>query len=198
MNKHPLTEVDFNRLSASFISPELAQSAGLFRVDSPNGAEIVGRNGSADYSGIVFPYFLPGSSSPREYRLRRDNPDLEQGLDGEIKQKGKYLSPPGRSNLFYFVPMTSAEWLADTGLPITITEGEKKALALWELAWQGLSDSASVPRFLPIGLAGVWNWRSKIGKTENETGQRQDVKGVVPDFDLIKWKGRDVHTAGFG
>lgn len=66
-------------------------------------------------------------------------------------------------------------------------------MALWELAWQGISDSASAPRFLPIGLAGVWNWRGKIGKTESETGQRQDVKGVIPDFDLIKWKGRVVH-----
>jgi hypothetical protein len=193
MNKQPLTEADFNRLSASFICPELAQMAGIFRVDSPDGAEIVGRNGNADYSGIVFPYFLPGNASPREYRLCRDNPDLEQGADGEIKQKGKYLSPPGRSNLFYFVPMTSADWLADTLIPIGITEGEKKTLALWELAWHGLSDSASVPRFLPIGLAGVWNWRGKVGKTESETGQRQDVKGVVPDFDLIKWKGRVVH-----
>jgi hypothetical protein len=168
----------------------LAQSAGIFRVDSLNGAEIVGRNGNADYSGIVFPYYLPGSTSLREYRLRRDNPDLERGPAGELKQKAKYLSPPGRGNLLYFVPMTDSEWLADVGLPICITEGEKKTLALWELAWHGLPDSALTPRFLPVGLAGVWGWRGKVGKTESQTGQRQDVKGVVPDFDLIKWKGR--------
>jgi hypothetical protein len=193
MNKQPLTEADFNHLSASFIRPELAQSAGIFRVDSPDGAEVVGRNGNADYAGIVFTYYLPGKSSPREYRLRRDNPDLEQGADGRVRQKAKYISPPGRSNLLYFVPMTDAAWLADISLPICITEGEKKTLALWEMAWRGLSDSASAPRFLPIGLAGVWNWRGKIGKTESETGQRQDVKGVIPDFDLIKWKGRVVY-----
>lgn len=193
MNKQPLTEADFKRLSASFICPELAQSAGIFRVDSPDGSEIVGRNGKADYSGIVFTYYLPGNSAPREYRLRRDNPDLEQGEDGEIKQKAKYISPPGRSNLLYFVPMTDSSWLADMTLPVCITEGEKKTLALWQLAWHGLSDSATVPRFLPIGLGGVWNWRGKVGKTESETGKRQDVKGVIPDFDLIKWKGRTVH-----
>lgn len=193
MNKQPLTDADFRLLSASFICPELAQSAGIFRVDSQNGAMIVGKNGNADYAGIVFPYFLPGNSSVREYRLRRDHPDLEQGSDGQIKQKAKYLAPPGRSNLLYFVPMTDASWLADTSLPICITEGEKKTLALWELSWRGLSDSASAPRFLPIGLAGVWNWRGTIGKTESETGQRQDVKGIIPDFDLIKWKGRVVH-----
>lgn len=193
MNRQPLTEADFDSLSASFVCPELAQAAGIFRVDSTDGAEIVGRNGNADYAGIVFPYCLPGNPFPREYRLRRDNPDLEQGSDGQIKQKAKYLSPLGRSNLFYFVPMTCADWLADTLIPIGITEGEKKSLALWELAWHGLSDSASVPRFLPIGLAGVWNWRGKVGKTESEIGQRQDVKGVVPDFDLIKWTGRVVY-----
>ncbi len=190
MKTQELTDRDFNSLSASFVSRELAQSAGIFRVDSLNGAEIVGRNGNADYSGIVFPYYLPGSTSLREYRLRRDNPDLERGPAGELKQKAKYLSPPGRGNLLYFVPMTDSEWLADVGLPICITEGEKKTLALWELAWHGLPDSALTPRFLPVGLAGVWGWRGKVGKTESQTGQRQDVKGVVPDFDLIKWKGR--------
>lgn len=192
MNKLPLTDADFKLLSASFISPELALSAGIFRVDSPDGAEMVGRNGKADYSGIVFPYYLPGNPSTREYRLRRDNPDLEQGPDGEVKQKRKYLSPPGRGNLLYFVPMTDADWLSDASLPICITEGEKKALALWELAWHGFSESAVRPRFLPVGLAGVWSWRGKVGKTESETGKRQDVKGVIPDISLINWKGRAV------
>jgi hypothetical protein len=193
MDKQSLTDADFRLLSSSFISPALAQSAGIFRVDSLTGSEIVGRNGHGDYSGLIFTYHLPGSSSPREYRLRRDNPDLEQGSDGRIKQKGKYLSPPGRGNLLYFVPMTASEWLKDTNLPVCITEGEKKTLALWELSWQGLHDSAVLPRFLPIGLSGAWNWRGKIGKELNERGQRQDVKGVISDFDLIEWKGRVVH-----
>src|SRR5215208_31294 len=193
MNKQPLTEEDLKLLSASFISPDVARSAGIFRVDSPDGAEMVGRNGNADYAGLAFPYYLPGNPHPREYRLRRDNPDLEQGSDGQIKQKRKYLSPPGRGNLLYCVPMTDAEWLADTSLPICITEGEKKTLALWALAWHGLSESAVTPRFMPLGMSGTWNWRGKVGKTISDTGQRQDVKGVIPDFDLIEWKGRSVH-----
>ncbi|MFL6211815.1 MAG: DUF3854 domain-containing protein [Pyrinomonadaceae bacterium] len=202
MSKQRLTDADVQLLSAAFIRPALAESAGIFRVDSPAGAELVGRNGNADYSGMVFPYYLPGNSCPREYRLRRDNPDLGQSSDGKIKQKAKYLSPPGRGNRLYFVPMTAPAWLADTSLPACITEGEKKTLALWELAWHGLADSALIPNFLPVGLSGVWNWRGRVGKTENAIGQRQDVKGVIPDFDLLKWKGRvvyivfdtDVHT----
>lgn len=39
----------------------------------------------------------------------------------------------------------------------------------------------------------MWNWRGKVSKQENERGQRQDVKGVIPDFGLIEWKGRVVH-----
>lgn len=193
MNKQSLTEADLKLLSASFISPDLTCSAGIFRVDSSDGAELVGRNGNADYSGIIFPYTLPGVSSIREYRLRRDNPDLEQDSDGKIKQRRKYLSPPGRGNLLYFVPLTASEWLKDTSLPVCITEGEKKTLALWELSWHGLSESTLVPRFMPVGLAGAWNWRGKIGKEENEKGQRQAVKGVIPDFGLIEWKGRIVY-----
>ena len=193
MNKQPLTEADLNLLSASFINPDLARSAGIFRVDSLDGAEMVGGNGKADYAGLAFPYYLPGSPHVREYRLRRDNPDLERDSDGRIKQKRKYLSPPGRGNLLYFAPMTDTEWLADTSLPICITEGEKKTLALWELAWHGLPESAATPRFMPVGMSGVWNWRGKVGKTTNDVGRRQDVKGVIPDFDLIGWKGRTVH-----
>jgi hypothetical protein len=193
MNKQPLTEADFRHLATSFIRPALAESARIFRVDSPSGGELVGRNGSADYAGIVFPYYLPGSCLPREYRLRRDNPDLEQRTDGTVKPKAKYLSPPGKANLLYFVPMTDAAWLEDTSLPVCITEGEKKTLALWELAWYGLSDAALTPRFLPVGLSGVWNWRGRIGKAESETGQRQDVKGVISDFDLLNWQGRIVY-----
>jgi hypothetical protein len=193
MNKQPLTEADLKLLSASFISPDLAHVAGIFRVDSPEGAELVRGNGNADYSGLAFPYYLPGSPHIREYRLRRDNPDLEQGSDGRIKQKRKYLSPPGRGNLLYFAPMTDADWLGDTSLPVCTTEGEKKTLALWALAWHGLSESAEKPRFMPVGISGVWNWRGKVGKATNDVGRRQDVKGVIPDLDLIEWKGRTVH-----
>ena len=89
MNKQTLTEADLKLLSASFISPNLAQSAGIFRVDTYEGAVIVGRNGNANYAGLVFPYFLPGDTCPREYRLRRDKPDLEQMPDGTIKEKAK-------------------------------------------------------------------------------------------------------------
>ncbi len=72
-----LTHGDFQNFSYSFITPEIIEQAGLFRVDSVTGAERVGRTATAhnDYAGIIFPYFLPEDTSPREYRMRRDAPD---------------------------------------------------------------------------------------------------------------------------
>jgi hypothetical protein len=189
MNGSSLTNSDLQGLESSFITPELTQQSGLFRVDSAEGARIVGREGKrGDYAGIVIPYLMPGSNQPREYRLRRDSPEYRKQADGSIKEVGKYLSPPSSRNLAYFVPGTLPEWLEDENLPIAIVEGEKKTIALYRLAFH---DSAS-PRFLPVGLAGVWCWRGVVGKTQDEKGARRDVKGVISDFDLITWKGRIV------
>ena len=125
----PLTEADLENLERSGISREIA-SAALRRVDSLTGAQIVGRSNSADYAGILIPNLWPGTDYVRENRLRRDHPEIENG-----KPKNKYLSPPGRGNMLYFVPWTAVEWLSDKTIPIILTEGEKKCLALWELAW---------------------------------------------------------------
>lgn len=191
MQRAALTARDLTRLEKSFITPELAAQAGLFRVDSQTGAQIVGRKGGGDYSGIVFPYYWPGEDNPREYRLRRDEPDLEQGSDGSIKERAKYLSPPGKGNMLYFPPGVKPAWLEDASLPIVMTEGEKKTLALWRLGWHGIAGDKS--RFLPIGVAGVWNWRGVIGKIQDERGARRDYRGVIADFDRIVWRGRIVY-----
>jgi len=187
-----LAEADFASLRSCGIPRKLAERAMLRRVDSAEGAELVGRNGAGDYSGIVFPYVWPGQDSVREYRLRRDHPEMEQQPDGTLKEQAKYVSPPGRRNMLYLVPGTEPEWLKDASLRVVITEGEKKTLALWVLGWHALGDAAERPRFLPVGLAGVWNWRGTVGKTTGPNGDRRDVKGVIPDFDRIEWKRRKV------
>jgi putative DNA primase/helicase len=167
----------------------LAEQAMLRRVTSPEAAAVVGRNGRGDYSGILFPYILPGHDRVREYRLRRDHPDCEYDKHGRLKQKAKYLSPPGRGNLLYFVPRTPADWLQDLSIPVAVAEGEKKVLALWRLSWH----EADSPRFMPVGLSGVWGWRGITGKTEGPKGDRCDVKGPIPDLDLITWAKRRVY-----
>ena len=158
-------------------------------MDSHTGKEITGHTSSGDYSGLVFPYFYPGAETPHEYRLRRDSPDLEHRSDGTTKERKKYLSPPGRVNLLYFVPGTPEESLSDVNIAIALTEGEKKVLALWRLA----RHECRQPRFLPIGLSGVWNWRGSVGKTLGPSGERTNVKGPIADLDLVQWKGRVVY-----
>lgn len=98
-----LTPTDLAKLASSGIPAELAQQAKLRRVESREGGELIGRNGSGDYAGVIFPYIWPGESGPREYRLRRDRPELEY-KDGKPKERAKYLTAPGRGNLLYFVP----------------------------------------------------------------------------------------------
>jgi len=192
--KQPLTQNDLDNLAASFITADIANQAGFFRVNDLEGAEIVGakRNAGTDYSGVVMPYLLPNQTSPREYRLRRDNPDGERKPDGTIKDIKKYLSPPGRTGMFYFPPNSQKEWLADVSLPLVFSEGEKKALALHRAAWHGLTDAASAPKFLAIGLGGVWNFRGIVEKTTGAGGGRRDIKGLIPDFHLLEWKNRKV------
>src|ERR1700680_3628397 len=92
----PLTSEDRATLARCGISTELAEAAFLRRVDSTEGAQIVGRNGAGEYGGLIFPYIWPGDRSVREYRLRRDRPDLERKADGSLKERARYLSAPGR------------------------------------------------------------------------------------------------------
>jgi len=191
----PLTAADLSALAKCGISSDVVELAWLRRVTSPEGGAIVGRNGSGDYGGILFPYIWPGEDHVREYRLRRDHPDVEYDRDGNPKPRAKYLSPPGRGNMLYFPPGTCPEWLQDVSLPLALTEGEKKALALWGLAWHGLGDAAEKPRFLPVAIAGVWNWRGVTGKTTSADGTRVNTKGVISDFSRIQWRGRKVTIA---
>jgi len=117
-------------LAARWITPELAHAAGLYSVDSHDGVALVGRNGRGDYSGIAIPY-KRRDGSIREYRLRRDNPDLETGADGKLHPKAKYLSPPGAPVLTYDPPDV-AKCKPDT--PLILVEGQSKAPSPWRLA----------------------------------------------------------------
>jgi predicted P-loop ATPase len=186
-----LTPSDYAALESRWIDRELADRAGLRRVDSLTGGDIVGRR-SGNYAGILIPYFMPGGNSVREYRLRRDHPDMEYDSAGHLRPRQKYLSPPARSNTLYLVPDARQDLLRDSSIPILITEGEFKTLALWRLANHRAPDRL---RFLPVGVSGVYNWRGTIGKTTGPDGSRLDVKGAIADLDWIAWDGRRVVIA---
>ena len=185
-----LTDADYASLAGRWIDSELAAAAKIRRVDSSTGRSFVGRRDHASYERLAIPYFLPGESHIREWRLRRDHPEIEY-KDGKPRERGKYLSPPGRRNMIYFVPGISPDLVKAVATPVIVTEGEFKTLALWRLA----NHKSTGPRFFPLGLAGVWNWRGTIGKTTGPDGARRDVKGVIPDLDIVIWESRRVIIA---
>jgi len=185
----PLTDTDYQKLEAeSWITREIADAAGIRRVNSQEGAEIVGRSNNKDYSGTVFPYREPGTEITRSYRLRRDNPDCEIRADGTRKVTEKYLTAPGERNRLYYPPGLDPTILGDPSTPIVIAEGEKKTLALWRLA----TYETGTPRFIPVGISGVWNWRGKITRELGPDGTLHDVTGPITDLDAITWNGRRV------
>ena len=51
----------------------------------------------------------------------RDHPDSEY-KDGKPRERGKYLSPPGRKNILYFVPGLPAELLKVVATPVILME----------------------------------------------------------------------------
>lgn len=179
----PLTASDLASLAGRWIDGETARRQWLRRVNSLDGAQIVGRNGAGDFAGLLIPNVWPGTDHIREYRLRRDHPDMENG-----KPKAKYMAPPGRSNLLYFTVGTDPAWLSDPRIPLVITEGEFKTMALARAARHG----SVAPRFLAAGLSGVWNWRGTIGKTSDADGHRIDIKGPIADLARITLDDRRV------
>lgn len=181
----PLTKSDYKQLADRWLTPELADGACLRRVDDQEGGVILAQRGSGNYAGILIPYFLPGKDYPHTYRVRRDHPEMEHG-----KPKNKYMGPPGE-NRIYFPPGTDSRWLTETGIPLLITEGEFKTLSLSRLAQHNLGEAAERPRFLAIGIGGVWNWRGKTGISVDQTGTRVPDKGTIADLALVKCKGRD-------
>ena len=184
-----LTGRDNAALTSRWITPKLAKHAGLFRVSSADGAQLVGRNGSGNYSGLAIPNTLPGQAQPREYLLRRDFLDLVIKANGRTKEQEKYLYPPGRNNLLYFPPGTTEKFLQDATMPVAVVEGPLKALATHRLA----NHETENPRFCPVAINGCWGHRGRVGKTTGPNGERRDVKGPIPDLDRIAWDGRLVY-----
>src|SRR5258708_34680483 len=89
--------------------------------------------------------------------------------------------------MLYVVPGIAPGLLHDRNIPVVVTEGEFKALALWRLANHG---SPARPRFLPLGLSGVYNWPGTSGKTIGPHGSRLDGKRTIPDQRWLAWRDR--------
>lgn len=180
----PLSLADRQALAERWIDDETAAEAMLRRVNSLDGGALVGRNGAGNWAGIAIPNVFPGADYIREYRLRRDEPEVELG-----KVRRKYMQPAGRRALVYFPVGTDPGWLADPGMPLVITEGEFKAIALMRLARHNFLDPSKpleIPRWLVCGLPGVNNYHSKIGRELQPDGSWKDVTGWHPDLEHVR------------
>jgi uncharacterized protein (DUF927 family) len=142
------------------------------RVTDGEAREKYGITGPAtsDMSGIVFPYFSVATGARVTARLRRDNPEIEDG-----KEKNKYVSAYGDHKHLFFPP-DAADKLQDPGTPIVLVEAEKSALAL--TAWTERTGW----KLLAVATGGCWGWRGRIGKVENAYGERVDEKGPISDL----------------
>jgi hypothetical protein len=183
-----LNEQDYERLAARWITRELAEQAGIRRVTDNEGRFMFGRR--ADSEGILIPNWNPWDSShTREYRLRLDNPPRMPQADGSFKDGQKYVQARESGNHAY-IPR-GAMFRVSADAPIIISEGEFKTIALWRLA----NHEVETPRFLPIGFAGVWNWRDRHEKTTDARGRRCDVHQPILDVRKFDFKGRKVILA---
>jgi hypothetical protein len=170
----------------SWLTDELIDAAKIGEVDDANGRRLVGVRGKlGEFQGVTFPNIFPGEAYERSCRLRRDEPDVTWNANGERKLEKKYLTAPGTPQQLYFPPVPP-EWLLDPALPVAISEGEKKSLALHRLA----THECPQPRWLAIAVTGVWNWMGRVGTTINSKGRRVPQKGVIYDFSRIAWDGR--------
>lgn len=192
-----LTQDDYRSLAKRWLRAEDAAAAGLFRVDGPSGGELLNPNmgGKGNVPGIAIPYFDPASGAKVHVRIRVDDAVREAratiNIMGKREPWPKYLGGAGERNHAYFPVGTAEQDLANPELPIIITEGEFKTLALARLAHH----ETATRRFLPIGLSGVWNWRGKTGIRTTANGTREPEKGVIPCLRRIEWKGRRVTIA---
>ena len=186
------TSADYANLAGRYIDKTTADAAHIRRLPEFDAREALGRlNAPVDqeYAGLGIPYLHQGDSI-REWRIRRDTPDYTTRKDGSIKPEGKYMTPPGRRSMIYLPPeiYPDSSVLQNSRVPIIITEGEFKCLALHRLT---LGTALKGP-MLPIAISGVWNFRGKVGKVTTSSGKSKPVKGVLDDFDWFAWKGRPV------
>jgi hypothetical protein len=157
----------FNRLG---IPIDLLEAACVERVTDREARDKFGIVGSGDMSGIAFQYLDPATGHRVTARLRRDNPEIENG-----KPKNKYMSAYGDRRHLYFAP-GAAELLADQEVPVVLVEAEKSALAL--TAWAHRTGA----KYVAMGMGGCWGWRGRVGKAETANGERVDELGALPDL----------------
>ena len=171
MTSVPLLSTTHRRMliNESGIADEVIRERSYRSLDGANGFQELKALGFSTAQAKLRPgLLLPLHSTDGRQPLtvyRPDQPSLDR--NGRLR---KYLLPPGTSVRLDCPPRCQPS-LADPGVPLWLTEGQKKADAL-------ASCGAVV-----VDLLGVWNFKGKnpLGGTT-----------LLADFDYVGWNGRAV------
>jgi putative DNA primase/helicase len=150
-------------LRQSGLSNETIARGGYYSESDPKRLKLI-LNGSIPKrmgSALVIPFRDFDGNLNGYRRIKADNP--RSNRDGKPI---KYESPRGVGNKVY-LPGGTVEHLADPGIDLFITEGEKKAC------------KADQEGFPCLGLVGVFGWKD---------GRQSDR--LLRDLEAIEWKGR--------
>ncbi len=172
-----LTDAHVEALARSRID---VRTAGLGGVESADHftAYDFGVRAQGGLSGLLFRYWDPIQQrfSKRFVRVKPDAPS----------PAAKYLQPVGERPRLYFVAGTTASELGADTVPVFITEGEKKALALDRARLELGMDA------LVVGVGGVWSWRSSPKELQPDGRLGKGKSQPIEDLDWIRWPARDV------
>lgn len=123
------------------------------------------------YDGIYIPYPNDLDSRIRYYPT---------GFAAALEDTAKYGQRPCTMPAVYWPGGVGRVWLEDRDVPVMITEGEFKAIAVDYL----VNTPGRGPSVVPIGLGGVFNWQSKKLGVD-----------LIPSMKEVKWAGRQVYIA---
>jgi hypothetical protein len=165
-------------LEASTIDFETAAVSGVSSINHAEAYDL-GLRGGSDLSGLCFRYWEPTTRS-FSTRFARIKVDL-------VVERRKYLQPVGEKPKLYFVPGTAVADLKDSRIPLLITEGEKKTLAL-HLAASCVRQAAAV-----VGVGGVWSWRFRSRERQPDGTLGRGRSQAIDDLTLIEWLDRVVY-----
>jgi hypothetical protein len=154
-------------LKRSGIKPKDVSKLGLKLLTAAATKKITERFEVAAYQ---IPYFDIHGKQIDYWRIRYLE-EIKGKFGATLRKPPRYSQPIDTVPHFYFPPIV--EWTniaKDTEESIVITEGEKKAIA------------GCLNGLPTVGIGGVWAWKSKKHNLP-----------VVPDFKVLKWKGRTVY-----
>jgi len=163
MNKKELKQAALDDIARSGLTVEDFKKMKLTPCNADEAEAVLGSTFATH--GYILPYFDVHGKPIEAMRFR---------FLGELKNKEKkivkYSQPKGTNPHLYFPPCI--KWkkiLTDTSIPLTFTEGEKKA---YKACKEGIHT---------IGLGGVWSFKSKKLR-----------KALIDDFNHIILKDRKV------